>query len=110
MELARWVSSTTPSAKNPESTTPVAASGGMRLDRSMPTISSAATTPATAAPTSRPGTSFTPATRNAMQTPGSVECATASPTRLRRRSTANAPSTPLVMPSTSAPATTTASV
>jgi hypothetical protein len=53
---------------------------------------------------------FAPVTRKAIATPGSAACDSASPPRLRWRSTANEPSTPAVSPSTAAPVTTTASV
>ncbi len=104
------MSSTIPSEKKTESTTPIAVSGLIRVERSIPTIVKAPTIPAQAAPATSVAGSFAPVTRNATHTPGSAAWARASPTSERPRSTAKVPSTPAATPSSSAPVATTESV
>jgi hypothetical protein len=67
------VSSTIPREKKVERTTPIAASGRMRLVRSIPTIIRAPTIPASPAPISSVEASLAPVTMNATHTPGSAE-------------------------------------
>ena len=104
------VSSTSPRPKKTDSTMPSAASSGTRVERTTTMTNSVPSQPAMAAPSTSTRVAFEPVSANASTIPGSAACEIASPSRLCRRSTANAPSTPLTMPSAAVPSATVRSV
>jgi len=75
----------------------------MLVVRTTSITSSAATQPARAAPNTRTSGAFEPVSMNASTMPGSAAWLTASPRRLCRRSTANAPSMPATRPMAAEP-------
>jgi hypothetical protein len=89
---------------------PSAASYFTRVERTTAPTASVPRKPATAAPATSVSDALEPVSRNASATPGSAACEIASPSRLCRRSTANVPSAPLVIPSIAEPSATVRSV
>ena len=105
-----------PAPKKTVSEIAIAVSIGIFVRAEIALAKSAESVPVATAPTMSPSmlrpfaSNTTTATRKTVRAPGRAEWARASPTRLRRGSTASAPSTPAAIPRTAAPSTTTDSV